>query len=92
MNAQEASGESIYRIISGDIPNDPADNVTYVVVNSTDQRVVNTFSLPGHAGIPKFSITITVPSALDTYTAGKLDDHGQFTPCNFTVRKPSYSA
>ena len=92
MSPVEASVERIYRIVSGDIPNDPADNVTYVVVNSTDKRVVSTFSLPGHANIPKFSITIPVPSATDTYQAGRLDEHGKFTPSNFTIRRPSYSA
>jgi hypothetical protein len=79
----------VYRIVSGDVPHDPAENVTYVVVNSTDKRVVATFSLPGHANIPKFSITITVPSAAETYEAGRLDEHSKFIPANFTISETS---
>ena len=77
-----------YRIISGDVPHDPAENVTYVVVNSRDKRVVATFPLPGHANIPKFSITVTVPSGTETYEAGRLDEHGKFIPGNFTISDP----
>jgi hypothetical protein len=79
----------VYRIISGDVPDDPAENVTYVVVNSTDKRVVATFSLPGHANIPKFSITVTVPSGTETYEAGRLDERGNFIPANFTISEHS---
>ena len=79
----------VYRIISGDVPHDPAENVTYVVVNSRDKRVVATFSLPGHANIPKFSITVTVPSGTETYEAGRLDERGNFIPANFTVSETS---
>jgi hypothetical protein len=79
----------VYRIISGDVPHDPAENVTYVVVNSRDKRVVATFTLPGHANIPKFSITVTVPSGTETYEAGRLDERGNFIPANFTVSETS---
>jgi hypothetical protein len=79
----------VYRIISGDVPHDPAENVTYVVVNSRDKRVVATFPLPGHANIPKFSVTVTVPSATETYEAGRLDEHGKFIPANFTISETS---
>ena len=79
----------VYRIISGDVPDDPAENVAYVVVNSRDNRVVATFSLPGHANIPKFSITVTVPSGNETYKAGRLDERGNFIPANFTVSETS---
>jgi hypothetical protein len=75
----------VYRIVSGDVPYDPAENVTYVVVNARDKRVVATFSLPGHANIPKFSIAVTVPSATETYEAGRLDARGRFIPANFTI-------
>jgi hypothetical protein len=78
-----------HRIISGDVPHDPAENVTYVVVNSRDKRVVATFSLPGHANIPKFSITVTVPSGTEIYEAGRLDERGNFIPANFTVSETS---
>jgi hypothetical protein len=79
----------VYRIISGDVPHDPAENVTYVVVNSRDKGVVATFSLPGHANIPKFSITVTVPSATETYEAGRLDERGKFIPANFRISETS---
>ena len=79
----------VRRIVSGDVPHDPAENVTYVVVNSSDKRVVATFSLPGHANIPKFSITVTVPNATETYEAGRLDEHGNFIPANFTISENS---
>jgi hypothetical protein len=79
----------VYRIVSGDVPDDPAENVAYVVVNSRDKRVVATFSLPGHANIPKFSITVTVPSGTETYEAGRLDERGNFIPANFTVSETS---
>jgi hypothetical protein len=79
----------VYRIISGDVPHDPAENVAYVVVNSRDKRVVATFSLPGHANIPKFSITVTVPSATETYEAGRLDEGGNFIAANFTISETS---
>jgi hypothetical protein len=79
----------VYRIISGDVPHDPAENVTYVVVNSKDKRVVASFSLPGRANIPKFSITVTVPSGSETYEAGRLDERGNFIPANFTVSETS---
>jgi hypothetical protein len=74
-----------YRVISGDVPHDPAENVTYVVVNSGSKSVVASFSLPGHANIPKFSITVTVPSATETYEAGRLDEAGKFIAANFTI-------
>jgi hypothetical protein len=79
----------VYRIVSGDVPYDPAENVGYVVVNSRDKRVVATFSLPGHPNIPKFSITVTVPSTTETYEAGRLDEHGRFIPANFTISETS---
>jgi hypothetical protein len=79
----------VHRIISGDVPHDPAENVAYVVVNSKDKRVVATFSLPGRANIPKFSITVTVPSGTETYEAGRLDERGNFIPANFTVSETS---
>jgi len=79
----------VHRIISGDVPHDPAENVTYVVVNSRDKRVVATFSLPGRANIPKFSITVTVPSGTETYEAGRLDERGNFIPANFKVSETS---
>src|SRR5216684_7184805 len=84
-----AAGPTIRRIVAGDVPHDPADNVTYVVVNSSDKQVVATFSLPGHANIPKFAITVTVPSATETYEAGRLDEHGKFIPANFTISETS---
>jgi hypothetical protein len=79
----------VYRIVSGDVPHDPAENVTYVVVNSRDKRVVATFSLPGRANIPKFSITVTVPNAAETYEAGRLDERGRFIPANFRISETS---
>ncbi|MER9171980.1 DUF4347 domain-containing protein [Mesorhizobium australicum] len=79
----------VRRIVSGDVPHDAAENVTYVVVNSTDKSVVASFSLPGHANIPKFSITVTVPSANETYVAGRLDESGKFRPANFTISENS---
>jgi len=79
----------VRRIISGDVPYDPADNVTYVVVNSRDKRVVATFSLPGHANIPKFSITVTVPSENENYQAGRLDESGKFIPADFIISQTS---
>jgi hypothetical protein len=51
----------VRRIVSGDVPQDPAETVTYVVVNSRDKQVVTTFSLPGRSHIPKFSIAVNVP-------------------------------
>ena len=84
-----ASGPGIRRIISGDVPRDPAENVKYVVVNSRDKRVVATFWLPGRTNIPKFSITVTVPSATETYEAGRLDERGKFIPANFTISETS---
>ena len=83
------AGATTRRIISGDVPHDPAENVTYVVVNSRDKRVVATFSLPGHANIPKFSIVVTVPSATETYEAGRLNERGTFIPVNFTISETS---
>ena len=80
---------SARRIVSGDVPNDPADNVTYVVVNSRDKQVVATFSLPGHASIPKFAITVSVPSATEIYEAGRLDEQGKFIPADFTISETS---
>ena len=81
---------SARRIVSGDVPHDPADNVTYVVVNSRDKQVVATFRLPGHAAnIPKFAITVTVPSGTETYEAGRLDQQGKFIPLNFTISEMS---
>jgi hypothetical protein len=80
---------AVRRIVSGDVPRDPAENVTYVVVNTRDKSVVATFHLPGHANIPKFAITVTVPSATETYEAGRLDDHGKFTPANFKISETS---
>ncbi|WP_188394042.1 DUF4347 domain-containing protein [Mesorhizobium sp. SARCC-RB16n] len=79
----------VRRVVSGDVPHDAAENVTYVVVNSTDKRVVASFSLPGHANIPKFSITVTVPSANETYLAGRVDEGGKFMPANFTISEKS---
>ena len=76
---------AVRRIVSGDVPRDPAENVTYVVVDSRDKRVVATFKLPGHANIPKFAIPLTVPSATETYEAGRLDQHGNFIPANFKI-------
>jgi hypothetical protein len=75
----------VYRIISGDVPRDPAENVSYVVVNARDKRVVASFSLPGRSNIPKFSITVTVPSPTETYQVGRLDKRGNFIPANFTI-------
>jgi hypothetical protein len=83
--ATGATGPRVYRVVSGDVPHDSADNVTYVVVNSADKRVVASFKLPGHANIPKFAITVIVPGANDSYEAGRLDDRGNFIPCDFTV-------
>ena len=91
IGATGAAGPTFYRIVSGDVPHDPAENVSYVVVNSRDKRVVATFSLPGRTNIPKFSITVTVPSASDTYEAGRLDERGKFTPANFTISETSPS-
>ena len=79
----------IRRIVSGDVPHNPAEVVRYVVVNSRDKRVVATFSLPGHANIPKFAIPVIVPSATETYEAGRLDERGKFIPGNFTVSECS---
>ncbi|MBZ9705580.1 DUF4347 domain-containing protein [Mesorhizobium sp. ESP7-2] len=79
----------VHRIVSGDVPYDAAENVTYVVVSSTDKRVVASFSLPGHANIPRFSITVTVPSANETYVAGRVDESGKFIPANFTISEKS---
>ena len=76
----------VRRIVSGDVPHDPAENVTYVVVSSRDKQVVASFLLPGRANIfPKFSIVVTVPSATETYEAGRLDEHGKFIPANFKI-------
>lgn len=77
--------DGVRRIVSGEVPRDPAEIVRYVVVNSRDKRVVATFSLPGHANIPNFAITVTVPSATDAYEAGRLNEHGQFIAANFTI-------
>ena len=79
------SGSGVSRIVSGDVPRDPAENVTYVVVNSRDKQVVASFLLPGRANIPKFSIVVTVPSATETYQAGRLDEQGKFIPANFKI-------
>jgi hypothetical protein len=85
-----AAAPGVRRIVSGDVPSDPAENVTYVVVNSRDQQVVATFMLPGHAAnIRKFSILVTLPSATETYAAGRLDEHGKFIPANFTISETS---
>jgi hypothetical protein len=90
IGATGAAGPTIRRIVSGDIPHDPAETVTYVVVNSRDKQIVATFFLPGHAAnIPKFSIVVTVPSATETYEAGRLDEHGKFIPANFTISETS---
>ena len=90
IDATGAVGPTIRRIVSGDVPHDPAENVTYVVVNSRDKQVVATFFLPGRADkFPKFSIVVTVPSATETYEAGRLDDHGKFIPANFTISETS---
>ena len=75
----------VRRIVSGDVPHDPAENVTYVVVSSRDKQVVASFLLPGRANIPKFSIVVTVPSATETYQAGRLDEHAKFIPANFKI-------
>ena len=80
---------AVRRIVSGDVPHDPAETVTYVVVDSRDKRVVATFKLPGHANIPKFAITVTVPSATGTYEAGRLDASGKFIPANFKISDAS---
>ncbi len=85
------SAPGVHRIVSGDVVQDPAENVTYVVVNSKDKSVVATFRLPGRSNIPKFAITVTVPSATETYQAGRLDDHGKFVPANFTISETSPS-
>ncbi|QKD18906.1 DUF4347 domain-containing protein [Mesorhizobium sp. NZP2077] len=79
----------VYRIVSGDVPHDPAENVTYVVVNSRDKRVVATFSLPGHANIPRFSLKVAVPSESETYEAGRLDELGKFIPADFMISQTS---
>jgi hypothetical protein len=80
----------VRRIVSGDVPRDPAENVSYVVVNSRDKQVVATFMLPGHAAnVQKFSILVTVPSTTDAYEAGRLDEHGKFVPANFTISETS---
>jgi hypothetical protein len=93
IGATGAAGPTIRRIVSGDIPRDPAETVTYVVVNSKDKSVVATFFLPGHAAnIPKFSLVVTVPSATDTYEAGRLDEHGKFIPANFKISETSASS
>jgi hypothetical protein len=89
IGATGAAGPTIRRIVSGDVPHDPAENVTYVVVNSRDKRVVATFLLPGRTNIPKFAIPVTVPSATETYEAGRLDEHGKFIPANFTISETS---
>jgi hypothetical protein len=90
IGATGAAGPTIRRIVSGDIPHDPAENVKYVVVNSRDKRVVATFFLPGHAAnVRNFSILVTVPSATEAYVAGRLDDHGKFIPANFTISETS---
>src|SRR5260370_42521084 len=90
IGATGAAGPTIRRIVSGDVPHDPAENVEYVVVNSRDKRVVATFFLPGHAAnVRNFSILVTVPSATETYEAGRLDDHGKFIPANFTISETS---
>ncbi len=85
IGATGAAGPAFRRIVSGDVPHDPAETVTYVVVNSSDKRVVATFLLPGRTDFPKFAITVIVPSATETYEAGRLDDHGKFIPANFTI-------
>ena len=89
IGATGATGPTFRRIVSGDVPHDPAETVTYVVVNSRDKRVVATFLLPGRSNIPKFAITVTVSSATETYEAGRLDDHGKFIPANFTISETS---
>jgi hypothetical protein len=90
IGATGAAGPAIRRIVSGDVPQDSAENVTYVVVNSRDKQVVATFTLPGRADkFPKFSILVTVPSATGSYEAGRLDEHGKFIPANFTISETS---
>src|SRR5260370_40984715 len=89
IGATGAAGPTFRRIVSGDVPHDPAETVTYVVVNSRDKRVVATFPLPGRSNIPKFSTVVTVPSATETYEAGSLGDHGKFIPANFTISETS---
>jgi hypothetical protein len=80
----------VYMVVSGDVPRDDTqENVMYSVVRASDQRVVNTFPLPGRAGIPKFSISITVPSDSDVYEVGTFDDAGNFAPSNFRLSKTS---
>ena len=80
----------VYMVVSGDVPRDDTqENVMYSVVRASDRRVVNTFPLPGHAGIPKFSISITVPSDYEVYEVGTFDDAGNFTPSNFRLAKTS---
>jgi hypothetical protein len=87
-----ATGATSRRIVSGDVPHDPAENVKYVVVNSRDKSVVATFFLPGHAAnVRKFSIVVTVPSATETYEAGRLDERGKFIPANFTISETAPS-
>jgi hypothetical protein len=81
-----ATGPTVRRVVSGDVPRDPAENVSYVLVNSRDKQVVATFMLPGRADkFPRFSILVTVPSATDSFEAGRLDEHGKFIPANFTI-------
>jgi hypothetical protein len=80
----------VRRIVSGDVPSARAETVTYVVVNSRDKSVVATFFLPGRADkFPKFSILVTVPSATETYQAGRLDEHGKFIPYKFKISETS---
>jgi hypothetical protein len=80
----------VYMVVSGDVPRDDTqENVMYSVIRSNDRRVVNTFSLPGRSNIPKFSISITIPSDSDVYEVGTFDDAGNFTPFNFRLAKTS---
>jgi len=81
--------DSVRRIVSGEVPYDPADHVNYVVVNSRDKRVVATFFLPGHANVQKFAIPVMVPSANETYQAGKIDEHGNFVAAAFAISETS---
>lgn len=81
--------DSLRRIVSGDVPSDPAETVDYVVVKSGDKRVVATFKLPGRSSIPKFAITVAVPSASESYEAGRLDERGRFKAEDFRITETS---
>ena len=73
------------RIVSGDVPSDPAENVPYSVVTAGERHVVAQFSLPGRSGIPRFAIAVTVPDGDAAYEVGRFNAAGDFIPADFAI-------